>query len=264
MRYWHPFSDEAARAVRNLQPDQVVLLPLYPHFSTTTTGSSLTAWREAAAARRPGRRHGHAVLLSDRRRLSPRHRRALPRAYDQAAPRPVAAEPQLRVLFSAHGLPEVIVAGGDPYHYQIESTVEAVLAAWGADGIDYASATSPAPPRNAGSNPAPRPRSSAPPMTRSRCSWCRSPSSRNTPRHWSSSTSNTANWPTGSACPAISGCRRRTPMPRSSPHWRGLVRRARGHGRGSVQPPRDRPYAPRNIPTAHITGCRCPDADRPL
>src|SRR5579872_1329290 len=49
MRYWHPFSDAAARAVRGFQPDEVILLPLYPHYSTTTTGSSLTAWREAAA-----------------------------------------------------------------------------------------------------------------------------------------------------------------------------------------------------------------------
>ena len=49
MRYWHPFSDETARAVRDWRPDEVVLLPLYPQYSTTTTGSSLTAWREAAA-----------------------------------------------------------------------------------------------------------------------------------------------------------------------------------------------------------------------
>ena len=49
MRYWHPFSDAVARAVRAWGPDEIVLLPLYPQYSTTTTGSSLTAWREAAA-----------------------------------------------------------------------------------------------------------------------------------------------------------------------------------------------------------------------
>ncbi|HEX4172145.1 MAG TPA: ferrochelatase [Acetobacteraceae bacterium] len=49
MRYWHPLSDETARAVRDWGPDEVVLLPLYPQYSSTTTGSSLTAWREAAA-----------------------------------------------------------------------------------------------------------------------------------------------------------------------------------------------------------------------
>ena len=54
MRYWHPFSLETARAVKAWQPDEVVLLPLYPQYSTTTTGSSLTAWREGRGAGRSG------------------------------------------------------------------------------------------------------------------------------------------------------------------------------------------------------------------
>src|SRR5437868_1798085 len=52
MRYWHPFSDGAARAVKAFQPDRIVPLPLYPQYSTTTTGSSLKAW--ARAARKAG------------------------------------------------------------------------------------------------------------------------------------------------------------------------------------------------------------------
>ena len=49
MRYWRPFTQDAARAVADFVPDQIVLLPLYPQFSTTTTESSLAAWREAYA-----------------------------------------------------------------------------------------------------------------------------------------------------------------------------------------------------------------------
>ena len=49
MRYWHPMSAETARAVKNFEPDEIVLLPLYPQYSTTTTGSSLWAWQQAAA-----------------------------------------------------------------------------------------------------------------------------------------------------------------------------------------------------------------------
>src|SRR5438309_4498722 len=48
MRYWHPLSDAAARAVASWQPDRIVLVPLYPQYSTTTTSSSLAAWHEAA------------------------------------------------------------------------------------------------------------------------------------------------------------------------------------------------------------------------
>ena len=50
MRYWHPFAAEAVRAVRDFAPDEVLLLPLYPQFSTTTTGSSLDDWHAACAA----------------------------------------------------------------------------------------------------------------------------------------------------------------------------------------------------------------------
>lgn len=137
MRYWHPMSLEAARAVKAWGPDEIVLLPLYPQWSTTTTGSSLTAWREAAASAglvaptttlccyptHPGFAAATAALV----RTGWEQARA---ALDPAVP--------LRVLFSAHGLPEAIVQAGDPYQWQVEQTVQAVLAAWGAPGIDSA------------------------------------------------------------------------------------------------------------------------------
>ena len=44
----------------------------------------------------------------------------------------------LRVLFSAHGLPERSCARGDPYQWQIEQTVDRVLAAWGRDDAGLA------------------------------------------------------------------------------------------------------------------------------
>ncbi|MEK9725618.1 MAG: ferrochelatase, partial [Rhodospirillaceae bacterium] len=48
MRYWHPMSDAAAAAVKAFDPDEIVLLPLYPQFSTTTSASSLKGWDRAA------------------------------------------------------------------------------------------------------------------------------------------------------------------------------------------------------------------------
>ena len=60
MRCWKPFSDEAARAVASWKPDKTILLPLYPQFSTTTTGSSFEDWNEAAA--RAGLATAHARI----------------------------------------------------------------------------------------------------------------------------------------------------------------------------------------------------------
>ena len=136
MRYWHPFSLATARLVRAFNPDHVLLLPLYPQYSTTTTGSSLTAWRDAAAraglARPvttlccwhsdPGFAAATAAIL---RRSLTKARAALP------------AGVGLRVLFSAHGLPQRIVDAGDPYQYQVERTVAAVLAALDEPDLDW-------------------------------------------------------------------------------------------------------------------------------
>jgi ferrochelatase len=136
MRYWHPFSLEAARAVKAWQPDEIVLLPLYPQYSTTTTGSSLTAWREAAA---------RAGLMAPTSALccfptDPEFIAAtlsiVQNAYETARTTLDPATP-LRILFSAHGLPEAIVRGGDPYQYQIEQTVAALLAAWRRNDLDW-------------------------------------------------------------------------------------------------------------------------------
>ena len=137
MRYWHPFSDAAARAVKDWDPDEVLLLPLYPQYSTTTTGSSLTAWRDAAA--RIGLMKPTTTLCCYH--SDPGYARAtaaiVRRSLDEArATLPPGAK--LRVLFSAHGLPEVIVKAGDPYQFQVERSVAAVVRALDRPDLDTA------------------------------------------------------------------------------------------------------------------------------
>jgi protoporphyrin/coproporphyrin ferrochelatase len=137
MRYWHPSSDEAARAVQAWRADRMLLLPLYPQYSTTTTGSSLTAWREAAA--RAGLAVPTTVLccyFADDPYVSSIAERL--RNEYAAARVQLPGDVKLRVLFSAHGLPEAIVRRGDPYQFQIERTVEVVMQVWGEPGIDWA------------------------------------------------------------------------------------------------------------------------------
>jgi protoporphyrin/coproporphyrin ferrochelatase len=136
MRYWHPFSAAAAAAVKAWDPDEIVLLPLYPQYSTTTTGSSLTAWREAAA------RVGLAKPVVS---LCCYHAddgfvasaTAIVRRSYEAARGELGTATRLRVLFSAHGLPEVIVSAGDPYQFQIEQTAAAVVRQLGIAGLDH-------------------------------------------------------------------------------------------------------------------------------
>ena len=121
MRYWRPTADETAREVAAFAPDDVVLLPLYPQFSTTTTASSMKDWARAYAAG-PGRTHAVGCYPTAQG-LIEAHARAISQTWLKAG-RP----PGLRLLFSAHGLPERVVEGGDPYRAQVEATAAAVAA----------------------------------------------------------------------------------------------------------------------------------------
>ena len=136
MRYWHPFSTETARAVAAWKPDRVLLLPLYPQFSTTTTASSLAAWREAAARAGLAAEVTTLCCWSD----DPGYiaaTTALVRRVIAAARARLAPGTPLRLLFSAHGLPEVIVKGGDPYQAQVEASARAIAAALGEPDLDW-------------------------------------------------------------------------------------------------------------------------------
>ncbi len=136
MRYWHPFSLAAARAVKEWNPDEVVLLPLYPQFSTTTTGSSLTAWREAAVAVGLVKPVTTICCYPDDAGFAAATAASV-REHLLRARQTLSDAVGLRVLFSAHGLPEVIVRSGDPYQYQVERSVAAVLRALAMPELDH-------------------------------------------------------------------------------------------------------------------------------
>lgn len=125
MRYWAPLTDETARAVEAFAPDDVVLLPLYPQFSTTTTGSSMKAWQEAYSG--PGDVHA-VCCYPDARGLVEAHAVKILETFEAAG-----SPANLRLLFSAHGLPEKVIRAGDPYQDQVETTAGAIAERLGAD-----------------------------------------------------------------------------------------------------------------------------------
>ena len=127
MRYWHPFTMEAVDTLRKSGPlDEIVLLPLYPHYSYATTRSSLKEWRRAAdqagwgqSAEGPPERtinnfHDHPLYIQA---LVQRIGSVLRQFPDSS---------RIHLVFSAHGLPMSLVEKGDPYPKQIEETVRLV------------------------------------------------------------------------------------------------------------------------------------------
>jgi protoporphyrin/coproporphyrin ferrochelatase len=133
MRYWHPTSADTAREVADWSPDQIVCLPLYPQFSTTTTASSLAAWRDAAA--RCGINCPVRVVC-----CYPSEEgfvKTLAGLIQPLLDSTGGDNKPSRLLLTAHGLPTRIVRGGDPYPSQVESTAAAVVAALNRPALDW-------------------------------------------------------------------------------------------------------------------------------
>jgi ferrochelatase len=122
MRYWHPMTREAVDRLRNAGPlDEIVLLPLYPHFSYATTLSSLKEWRRvyglpdgAPPIRTISQFYNHPLYIEA---LVQRIGSTLRQFSDSSG---------IHLIFSAHGLPMSLVEKGDPYPHQIEETVRLV------------------------------------------------------------------------------------------------------------------------------------------
>lgn len=115
MRYWHPFTGEAIAQLREAECNEVVLLPLYPQYSSTTTGSSLNEWRRLYR----GQASVHCIKSFYRNTMYldaavEKIREALDRFPDPARP---------EIVFSAHSVPLSVIQKGDPYQLQIEETV---------------------------------------------------------------------------------------------------------------------------------------------
>ena len=119
MRYWHPFTSEAIEQLRAAECDEVVLLPLYPHYSSTTTGSSLNEWqrrfRDDIPVHRVESFYRNTAYLD-----------ALVEKIDEALSR-FPAPDEAELVFSAHSVPISVIEKGDPYQIQIEHTVSLLM-----------------------------------------------------------------------------------------------------------------------------------------
>jgi ferrochelatase len=122
MRYWHPRASKAIKDVLAYNPDQIILLPLYPQFSSSTSKSSIDEF----IAKFPDKTipikticcyptdenfiNSHVNLIAQKLKQSPAYKIE-----------------KLRFLFSAHGLPQKIIDAGDPYIFQIEETTKQIV-----------------------------------------------------------------------------------------------------------------------------------------
>src|SRR5258708_5874055 len=123
MRYWHPLSEETVATVKAWEPDEIVCLPLYPQYSTTTTGSSLGACPRSAV--KSG--FGCQTHIVDSYPAAPGFVAALAGLIAPLLDEAAVRHRNVRLLLSAHGLPMKIVRAGDPYPEQIALTATPLI-----------------------------------------------------------------------------------------------------------------------------------------
>lgn len=108
MRYWHPQIAEVMQNVQKFNPDEIILLPLYPQYSSTTTGSAFSQWLSVPTKQ----------IYS-----YPINKQFIKSIADKI----IIDKEDSIVLFTAHGIPESLIKKGDPYQREIEATVNAIL-----------------------------------------------------------------------------------------------------------------------------------------
>ncbi len=142
MRYWHPFTTETCIEVSKYKPDSIILLPLYPQFSTTTTESSFAEWDKQWQKINDHNLNNPAVYkitsYYDDELFIASHANLLVQAYNGMVAKlndskifktqdSKSVQEKIIVLFSAHGLPQSVIDGGDPYQSQTEASMEAIM-----------------------------------------------------------------------------------------------------------------------------------------
>ncbi len=128
MRYWNPSTADAVRQIRAQRFDQLVLLPLYPQYSKTTTGSSLNEWHRRFDA---APKNGAQIRVIHDFHLHPHYIGAVVERINEGLSKFVSPSTpradDVHLLFSAHGVPMKEIERGDPYRPQIEATTTCVV-----------------------------------------------------------------------------------------------------------------------------------------
>jgi ferrochelatase len=122
MRYWYPFAAEAIKQVREFGAEDVIVLPLYPQFSGTTSGSILEQLRAEAKAQGLTAKVNAVCCYPRLTGFADSMAELIAPALQRAA----QTGQKIRLLMSAHGLPERLIARGDPYQWQVEQTATAI------------------------------------------------------------------------------------------------------------------------------------------
>ena len=131
MRCWHPRASDVIAKVKEYNPDEVILLPLYPQYSASTSGSSIKEWNDLCQKENYRVKTKTICCYPTENNFIESHSKLIRQAVD------MLENKNFKLLFSAHGLPENKIKKGDPYQWQVEQTVEGIMSKLSDKNLDY-------------------------------------------------------------------------------------------------------------------------------
>jgi len=121
MRCWHPRASEVIKKVKEYNPEEIILLPLYPQFSATTSGSSIGEWNELCKKENYIIKTKTICCYPTENNFITSHVSLIKKTLS------TIENNNFKLIFSAHGLPESKIKKGDPYQWHVEETVKEIM-----------------------------------------------------------------------------------------------------------------------------------------
>ncbi len=130
MRCWHPRASDVIKKVKEYNPKEIILLPLYPQFSATTSGSSIGEWNELCKKENYIVKTKTICCYPTENNFIESHTSLIKKTIKNLENK------NFKLIFSAHGLPENKIKKGDPYQWQVEKTVEGIMSKLKDENLD--------------------------------------------------------------------------------------------------------------------------------
>ena len=131
MRCWHPRAIDVIKKVKEFNPEEIILLPLYPQFSAATSGSSINEWNDLCKKENYNVKTKIICCYPTENNFIESHVNLIKKTVKNVKSK------NFKLLFSAHGLPEVKIKKGDPYQWQVEETVKSIMSKLKNENLDH-------------------------------------------------------------------------------------------------------------------------------
>ena len=129
MRCWHPRAENVLKEVSDYNPDEIILMPLYPQYSAATSGSSIKEWNDVC-------KKNNFKIKTSTICCYPTDENFI-EAHKDEIMKKIKNLNNFKLIFSAHGLPEKNIKKGDPYQWQVEQSVKKIIESLKIKDLDW-------------------------------------------------------------------------------------------------------------------------------